>query len=218
MGANLEVMDSNGNTPLIIACIKSYNSLARLLIIKGANIEGSAGNVLLLVVCKNNNYFIVLDLIRAKVNLESTNSDEQTPLIIACINDNYTIVELLIKYGAKIDAVDISGKSAEMYTHNYRILKLLSKSLGYYILQKNYAKVLQICGVKAIAIKEQIADDQECPICLGTCDCKTTCNHYLCTNCYLTYHYLQTQNKKCSICRGFITNTLGLEDDHIFRG
>ncbi len=100
-GADPEVRDENGNTPLIIA--------------SASNLAGHEKELL-------------ETLIAAKAGLETGNGVGTTPLMAAAMNDQPEMARLLIAAGAKIEAKDADGWTPLMYAGyngSWSVLQLL---------------------------------------------------------------------------------------------
>ena len=98
--------DSNGNTPLLLECIKKNKQGVELLLKYGADPnKASAYELPLVVACKNSNLEIVRLLLNYGADVNKPDPYRTTPLMEACINKRLRIIKLLLKYGAKVDSV-----------------------------------------------------------------------------------------------------------------
>jgi len=130
-GCNIDLIDSNNETPLHIAVKWAHESMVELLVTHKANIDAKD---------KNNytplhhailigHYAITSFLIQHGVNIEAKSKpDLKTPLFFACEKGREEIVSLLIENGADTTVVDKDGKTLlEVATKNnfYQISTML---------------------------------------------------------------------------------------------
>lgn len=93
-GANINIKDDKGQTPLHKACISENQEMVKLLIQKGADLEikDNDGDTALLIASLFNDLSIVVNLIDAGANIDALNNDRQTVDYI--LNNNLEIDEL----------------------------------------------------------------------------------------------------------------------------
>ena len=100
------------NMPLFMACYKKYDSIVKVLIENGANVNVTKKNIFdhtetpLSVACGNGNESIVKYLVErgAYINVELNTYDSiKTPLSIACENGKESIIKYLVEHGANIN-------------------------------------------------------------------------------------------------------------------
>jgi ankyrin repeat protein len=79
-GANINIKDDKGQTPLHKACISENQEMVKLLIQKGADLEikDNDGDTALLIASLFNDLSIVVNLIDAGANIDAQNNDRQT--------------------------------------------------------------------------------------------------------------------------------------------
>ena len=125
----IDIINSSGFTPLIIACYNGNYEIASILMDKVENIDyaSNIGTALMAAVFKNNVKIskMLLDF-RANPNIADNN--ETTALHYAVRFKNVELITLLVNYGADIELKDNKGYSPWDYANqenNKSILKLL---------------------------------------------------------------------------------------------
>jgi ankyrin repeat protein len=114
-GANLEVVNAIGYTPLQFAAGLEYTALAKLLVDKGANVNSRAGRLPALIhATRTSNLELVDYLLANGANPNQAATDGSTALIWACGPGagHIAVVESLLSHGAKVDAVAADGRTA----------------------------------------------------------------------------------------------------------
>ncbi len=142
-GANPDIRNAQGITPLMIASYKGYATLARILLSFGANpnlasisnIEFNFGKLLssksskataLMLAALSGNLEIVVALLKAHANPNAQDSDGQTALMYAILADPHwphkpldatrkKIILALLEAGADAQLTDNNGLSASYY-------------------------------------------------------------------------------------------------------
>lgn len=104
--ADLETMNNQELTPLMIAALNGHTESLKLLIVNGAKLEatGKQGRTALALAVDNERNDSVKALIAAKADIEARDQFSFTPLMIAAMKNEPHIVKLLIKAGANINA------------------------------------------------------------------------------------------------------------------
>jgi len=110
-GADVNVADKYGKTPLHSAALKGYKEIAELLIAKGANIETKDifGNTPLHEAVWFKNKDVVELLIANGADVKAKDKDGSTPLHSAAARGCKDVVELLVTKGAYINAANKYG-------------------------------------------------------------------------------------------------------------
>lgn len=112
----INIKNKDGYTPLIVACYSNNLDVSNYLMNNGGDINANSkmGTALIAAVFKGN-IEIVKSLLKAKADVNLTDSNGMTALIYATINKNHEIVSLLIKAKANREIEDSLGNSALEY-------------------------------------------------------------------------------------------------------
>ena len=137
-GADVEVRDDRGWTPLRLACIYKRLDIIELLLNNGANIEASFGGMTSLMDACNSGYFdVVKMLIEHGADVHKCDFFGRTSLMYACQSGCGDTVVMILNAGVDVNARTKSGQTAYMFAlnpaHSYRC--------GYV---KDYPRVLKI--------------------------------------------------------------------------
>lgn len=113
----LNTPNDEGETPLIIACMKGNLTVAKLLITAGANVNKSLlnGNTPLHFAAWSGNKFIGRDLITANAQVDVQNEHGETPLVLAAREGNNEFVALLVEHQANVNLADNLQRTALYY-------------------------------------------------------------------------------------------------------
>jgi ankyrin repeat protein len=119
-GADINVQDKNGMTPLLICAWSNQHEVFKILVETGADLNakdrsGSTALSLSLTQSAANNLDILL---RHGDSPNQQFSDGTTPLMVACRECNPAGVELLLAHGADITARDSAGRDAIAYNED----------------------------------------------------------------------------------------------------
>ena len=128
-GADPNISDNFGNTPLHKAADKHNADLTRLLLAFGAdpNISDNFGNTPLHRAAQFGTPAVVLQMLDACADPEAVGFAGWTPLHCAVYERNAAAVELLLQHGANVAIKDHNGRDALYYVRpgDTRILELL---------------------------------------------------------------------------------------------
>ena len=113
----LNTANDEGETPLVIACMKSNLTIADLLIDAGAEVNKALlnGNTPLHFAAWSGNKFIGRKLIAANAQMDIRNENGETPLILAAREGNNEFVALLVEHGADVNLADNLQQTALYY-------------------------------------------------------------------------------------------------------
>lgn len=112
LGINVDTMNENKDTALVLACDKDNVEAIKLLVENGANVNytGSSLGTPLYLACQNGNKYIVMYLVsRGACINDVSNYNKETPLIRACRSLNKDIVKFLIQKGADVNIANLHG-------------------------------------------------------------------------------------------------------------
>ena len=130
-GANPNLTDFGGETPMYWAAARKKMALADLLIEYGADVNLASernANSAIFIAARNNKPQVVEYYLRHGANLAASNKLGQTALHAAVSGRHLSMVELLLKLGVPIDSKDAEGNTAIMLTstnYNSKIFRAL---------------------------------------------------------------------------------------------
>lgn len=106
LNVNMEIMNSQERTPLILATLNNHCNSIKLLIAAGVNIEakGKLGGTALMHAADNQNTEPAKLLIEYGANLETRDDWSFTPLMLAAFKNDGAMIRVLIKAGADVNA------------------------------------------------------------------------------------------------------------------
>lgn len=113
---SFNVVNDDGYSPLLLACYRGNNDVAKYLIEAGSDINSKSkfGTALMACIVKANNEIAKL-LIAKKADLNFADGNGMTALIYAINFKNYELVEALVKAKVDIDYKDSKNNSALDY-------------------------------------------------------------------------------------------------------
>jgi len=108
-GADLDLADKYGNTPLIIACHEGHTDVVKALIAGGADLDLAKNPEItpLQYACKNGHTDVVKALIAGGADLDLADKYGNTPLLMACINGHIASAQVLWDAGANVDCLRV---------------------------------------------------------------------------------------------------------------
>ena len=126
---SFNVLNDEGYSPLLLACYRSNNEVAKYLINIGSDINGKSkfGTPLMACIVKGNNE-IATFLIQSKADINAADSNGTTALIYAVQFQNTTILKLLMENKVDKNHKDQEGKTAfeyAVFSGNEEIINLL---------------------------------------------------------------------------------------------
>ncbi|MEY2631102.1 MAG: hypothetical protein RLZZ469_2000 [Bacteroidota bacterium] len=124
-----DVINENGFSPLILACYRGNNEVAKFIISQGADINAKSdmGSALMACIVKGNNE-IAQFLIANKADLNLVDNQGTTALMYAVQFKNTAIIKLLLTNNANKELKDNKGKTAfeyAVFSNDEAIINLL---------------------------------------------------------------------------------------------
>ena len=124
------IKDTNGETPLYLACENSHTELVKLLLEHGAdaNIKSEYGYTPLYRACDKDNTEVVKLLLEHGADVNSKDNYGNTLLYSACKNNNTELAKLLLEYGADVNIKNKYGGTLLYWAclkNNTELVKLL---------------------------------------------------------------------------------------------
>ncbi|KAK9441880.1 Pfs, NB-ARC and Ankyrin domain protein [Metarhizium brunneum] len=113
-GADIDIRDRNGRTPLSWAAWNGHEAVVKLLLEKGANIEAIDNlydQTPLLWAAGDGHEAVVKLLLEKGADIKAKDDTGQTPLSWAAKNGHEAVVRLLLEKGADIDIRDRNGRT-----------------------------------------------------------------------------------------------------------
>lgn len=122
-------VNDSGYSPLILACYRGNNEVAKFLIENGSDINGSSsmGTPLMASIVKGNTEVTEL-LINKKADVNFADANGITALMYAVQFKNVPVTKLLLSHKADKTKVDKTGKTAfeyAVFSNNQEIINLL---------------------------------------------------------------------------------------------
>lgn len=122
-------INTEGYSPLILACYRGNNEVAKMLIEKGADIDYKSGLGSPLMACavKGNNEMAKY-LIEKKADLNAADANGTTALIYAVQFQNLSLIKFLIEHNVDKNHQDKKGKTAfeyAVFSNNEETINLL---------------------------------------------------------------------------------------------
>lgn len=104
-GADVNVQDANGSTPLFEAVMRNDVECATIILESDAKIDhmNNEGDTALLMACSKGYVDIVKLCLKARANIRICDKDENTPLLKAAAGCHTEIVALLLEVGAEVN-------------------------------------------------------------------------------------------------------------------
>ena len=141
-GANPNLWDDNGKSPLAIACEANNETIVTILLNNGSNIYYTYpdGENLLSRATIDGSVAVVDLLLNSKLNPDLKNSKEETPVHLASYNGNEEILFLLLSYGANINSENSNGHRPIDMCVNTTNYELANKIKDYIRIESEFLK------------------------------------------------------------------------------
>ncbi|XP_055998791.1 ankyrin-1-like [Ostrea edulis] len=149
-GADINLCNNDGLSPLFIACHNGHDSTVKLLLNNGANINLCMKNGVspLYIACQNGHDRTVQLLLNNGADINLCMKNEASPLYIACQNGHDSTLQLLLNNGADINLCMNNGASplyiACQIGHDSTVQLLLNNGADINLYMKNGASPLYI--------------------------------------------------------------------------
>jgi ankyrin repeat protein/serine/threonine protein kinase len=129
-GANPNLKDVSGQTPLHLAIVDDKIEIVKLLLeyLVDYNLKDNLGNTPLTLAIKKNRIEIAELLLQYRADLNLKDDKGRSPLYLAIMDNNIRMVELLLRYGANPNLKDDLGDTLlhiAVQENNLEIIKLL---------------------------------------------------------------------------------------------
>ncbi|MFC6875688.1 ankyrin repeat domain-containing protein [Flavobacterium myungsuense] len=123
------VVNKEGFSPLILACYRGNNEVAKFLINNGSdlNVSGTMGTALMAAVVKGNDEIVKI-LLDKNADINATDANGTTALMYAVQFQNEYLIKLLLEHKADRSRIDKNGKTAfefAVFSKNEAIINLL---------------------------------------------------------------------------------------------
>ncbi len=130
-GANINVKNSDGMTPLMLACFNGNRELAEFLLEKGAKVDvkDSDGWNALMWATRHDNIELIDCLVRHGANVNYHDGDGWNALFHACTKGNLKVVKYLVEHGAVIDSKNSLSKTVFEYATTDEIKNYLFEKI-----------------------------------------------------------------------------------------
>lgn len=124
-----QVVNKEGFSPLILACYRGNNNVAKFLINNGSdlNVSSTMGTALMAAVVKGNDEIVKI-LLDKNADINATDANGTTALMYAVQFQNEYLIKLLLEYKADRSKMDKNGKTAfefAVFSKNEAIINLL---------------------------------------------------------------------------------------------
>ena len=122
-GANIDIKDNTGRTPLLNAIVAGQIEIVSILLAKGANVnhEDNKGSTALILACENN-YPVITEMVsKYGADFQHKNNEGFSALMISSLHGRDDIVAQLVSAGAtKGFAKDSDGNSLDIKKNKQR--------------------------------------------------------------------------------------------------
>lgn len=131
-GANINIQDSNGKTPLLKAIEAGQIEIVSILLSKGAgvNYADKDGSTALIVACENNYPLIAEMITKRHVDFQHKNKKGYSALMISSLHGRKDIVKQLVSAGATAGSIkDSAGNDIKIVKEKKKSVAPLNQQL-----------------------------------------------------------------------------------------
>ena len=138
---DINFVDADGNTPLMIATTQNYIEIVKMLINNDANrdLTNNYGVTALIFAAFFDYMDLVKFLVESGVNLDLTNKDGRSALIIATNKKYNNVARFLVESGANLDLTDKNNKTALDYVDDEELKKFILDTSAINLIDKYIA-------------------------------------------------------------------------------
>lgn len=136
--ADLEVRDDDHQTALIYAANYNRTEVLNVLIDNGSNIKAqnrSGYHAAYRAACYGKLDILKMLLAKDRSVIDLKGPNGETPLIVAAIDGRVQVVRHLVHENAKVNLIDLSGKTALQHAMNFEIIEILKNNGGLYFIR-----------------------------------------------------------------------------------
>jgi hypothetical protein len=128
-GADINITDRDGLTPLMWACYMGHFTITKVLLDKGANVNAKdySGSTALLWAATKGHAITVQALLDKGADVNKKRDDGMTALMLAVKKDHKNVARILIRNGANVKAKNNDGKTAWDLAKKKGMVQLLKK-------------------------------------------------------------------------------------------
>ena len=132
-GADVNIKDDYGSTPLFLASEKGYTEIVKLLLEYGAdvNVKDNHGETPLYLASKNGHAEIVKLLLAHGADVNVRTKHGNTPLYWASSNGHTEVVKVLLTHGADVNVKDSYGDTPLLLVSRYGYTEMVKLLLEY---------------------------------------------------------------------------------------
>jgi ankyrin repeat protein len=155
-GAQVDSFDSNGLTPLMVACQKKLTYLAIEFMDFGVNLNKPCwvnGFTPLMYSCLPGNDELVKELLDRDADIHQLDNYNRTALHHACMNGHLFSCVLFLNMGINLDLQDLFGATALCYSAAsplHGTVAATHELIGLLIARGSYPKIRDVCGRQAL--------------------------------------------------------------------
>lgn len=118
---NIDYVNNNGETALLIACSNKYNNTAVHLLLNGCKAQhiNKNNDTALILACRNNMELAAINILKTDCRPEHVDNYGNTALMLACRNGMETVSINLLSMNCKPDQINKTNSTALLYALHY---------------------------------------------------------------------------------------------------